>query len=108
MNRIFHARIAVGQFLFLALISGLAIYMLWDKYVLPAARFHALADSCHREADSYYLYGDSGREAEIVFRPLLAQQGDSAEGCHFRGACLFHADRTVCSNALRTGEVWSG
>ena len=70
--------------------------------------FHALADSCHREADSYYLYGDSGREAEIVFRSLLAQQGDSAEGCHFRGACLFHADRTVCSNALRTGEVWSG
>lgn len=39
MNRIFHARIAVGQFLFLALISGLAIYMLWDKYVLPAALF---------------------------------------------------------------------
>lgn len=31
---------AVGQFV-LALISGLAIYMLWDKYVLPAAR-HAL------------------------------------------------------------------
>ena len=39
MNKIFHARIVVGQFLFLALISGLAIYMLWDKYVLPAALF---------------------------------------------------------------------
>lgn len=39
MNRIFHARIVVGQFLFLALVSGLAIYMLWDKYVLPAALF---------------------------------------------------------------------
>lgn len=25
--------------MFLALISGLAIYMLWDKYVLPAALF---------------------------------------------------------------------
>ena len=39
MNKIFHARIVVGQFLFLALISGLAIYMLWDKYILPAALF---------------------------------------------------------------------
>lgn len=39
MNRIFHARIAVGQFLFLALISGLAVYMLWNKLVLLAALF---------------------------------------------------------------------
>ena len=40
MNRIFHARIAVGQFLFLALISGLCHFICcWDKYVLPAALF---------------------------------------------------------------------
>lgn len=37
MNRIFHARIAVGQYLFLALIGILTIFMLWDKYPLPAA-----------------------------------------------------------------------
>lgn len=39
MNRIFHARIAVGQYLFLILIGLLAVYMLWNKLPLPAALF---------------------------------------------------------------------
>lgn len=37
MNRIFHARIAAGQYLFLALIGILTVFMLWDKRPIPAA-----------------------------------------------------------------------
>lgn len=39
MDRVFHARIAVGQYLFLILIGILAVYMLWSKHPLPAALF---------------------------------------------------------------------
>ena len=39
MNRIFHARIAMGQYLFLILIGILTVYMLWSKLSLPAALF---------------------------------------------------------------------
>ena len=39
MNRIFHARIAMGQYLFLILIGSLTVYMLWNKLPLPAALF---------------------------------------------------------------------
>lgn len=39
MNRIFHARIVAGQFLFLLLVSGLAVYMLWNKHVVLAVFF---------------------------------------------------------------------
>ena len=39
MNRIFHARIAMGQYLFLILIGILAVYMLWYKSPFLAAIF---------------------------------------------------------------------
>ena len=39
MNRIFHARIAMGQYLFLILIGILAVYMLWYKSPFLAASF---------------------------------------------------------------------
>lgn len=39
MDRVFHARIAAGQYLFLILMGILAVYMLWNKYPLPAALF---------------------------------------------------------------------
>ena len=45
MNRIFHARIAMGQYLFLILIGILAVYMLWYKSpflaAIGACFFHA-------------------------------------------------------------------
>ncbi|WP_297328400.1 PH domain-containing protein [uncultured Bacteroides sp.] len=37
MNRIFHARIAVGQYLFLALIGILTLFLLWDMHAILAA-----------------------------------------------------------------------
>ena len=36
MNRIFHARIAIGQYLFLLLVSGVVIWALWDKQIVLA------------------------------------------------------------------------
>lgn len=36
MNRIFHARIAVGQYLFLIMIAALAVFGLWEKHILVA------------------------------------------------------------------------
>lgn len=36
MNRIFHARIAGGQYLFLVLAATLTVYCLWEKQVIPA------------------------------------------------------------------------
>lgn len=37
MNRIFHARIGIWQYLFMGMIAFLTGYLLWDKYALPAA-----------------------------------------------------------------------
>ena len=37
MNRIFHARIVPGQYLFLLLVAALAFWSLWEKNILLAA-----------------------------------------------------------------------
>lgn len=42
MNRIFHARIAIGQYLFILLAAVLAVYGLWEKHILPAVLFMLL------------------------------------------------------------------
>lgn len=42
MNRIFHARIAIGQYLFILLVAVMAVYGLWEKHILPAAIFMLL------------------------------------------------------------------
>ena len=36
MNRIFHARITIGQYLFLLLVAGVAFWALWDKQIVIA------------------------------------------------------------------------
>lgn len=42
MNRIFHARIAFGQSLFLFLAGALAVFGLWEKQILVAVVFMLL------------------------------------------------------------------
>ena len=42
MNRIFHARIAAGQYLFVALAGVIAVYGLWEKQILIAVLFMLL------------------------------------------------------------------
>lgn len=42
MNRIFHARIAAGQYLFIILAGALAVYGLWEKHILIAVLFMLL------------------------------------------------------------------
>lgn len=39
MNRIFHARIAIGQYLFILLATALTVYGLWEKHILLAVFF---------------------------------------------------------------------
>lgn len=39
MNRIFHARIAAGQYLFLVLAGGIVFYNLWEKQIILAVIF---------------------------------------------------------------------
>nr|WP_302830697.1 PH domain-containing protein [uncultured Bacteroides sp.] len=46
MNRIFHARIAAGQYVFLFLAAGLAVYGLWEKHILIAVFFMLLLIVC--------------------------------------------------------------
>ncbi|MBO7417775.1 MAG: PH domain-containing protein [Bacteroidaceae bacterium] len=36
MNRIFHARITLGQYLFLLIVSGMSFWALWDKHIVLA------------------------------------------------------------------------
>ena len=36
MNRIFHARITIGQYLFLFLVAAMTIWALWDKHIVLA------------------------------------------------------------------------
>ena len=71
MNRIFHARIAMGQYLFLILIGILAVYMLWYKSPFLAAIF--MLGGYYREADSYHLYRNARREVGAVLRPFLPE-----------------------------------
>lgn len=42
MNRIFHARIAAGQYLFILLAGAMAVYSLWEKHILVAVLFMLL------------------------------------------------------------------
>ena len=42
MNRIFHARIAAGQYLFVILAGTIAVYGLWEKNILVAVLFMLL------------------------------------------------------------------
>ena len=76
MNRIFHARIAVGQFLFLALISGLAIYMLWDKYVLPALIHTTYTVTPDGKLKLYF--GRFSRSKEILLKDVISVERASS------------------------------
>lgn len=42
MNRIFHARIAAGQYLSVLLTGGITVYCLWEKHILTALLFMLL------------------------------------------------------------------
>ena len=42
MNRIFHARIAIGQYLFLVLTTIIVIYAMWMQHAVMAVLFMLL------------------------------------------------------------------
>lgn len=83
MNRVFHARIAVGQYLFLVLIGILAVYMLWSKHPLPAALFMlGLVVSIEKLIHTIYtvtsdgklvlFFGRFSRGKEILLKDIIS------------------------------------
>lgn len=71
MNRIFHARIAMGQYLFLILIGILAVYMLWYKSPFLAAIFMLwLVVIIEKLIHTTYT---ARREVGAVLRPFLPE-----------------------------------
>jgi uncharacterized membrane protein YecN with MAPEG domain len=52
MNRIFHARIAAGQYLFVALAGAIAVYGLWEKQILIAVLFMLLLELQNRKSSA--------------------------------------------------------
>ena len=104
MNRIFHARIAMGQYLFLILIGILAVYMLWYKSPFLAAIFMLwLVVIIEKLIHTTYTVTPDGK---LVLS--FGRFSRSKERHHFCGACFFHAGRAVCGDALCAREIWRG
>ena len=74
MNRIFHARIAMGQYLFLILIGSRRLHALVQASVL-GCYFRALAGGYYRESDLYH-YTNARREVGAVLRPFPGVEFD--------------------------------
>ncbi|MDO4163680.1 MAG: PH domain-containing protein [Bacteroides sp.] len=83
MNRTFHARIAYGQWLFLLLVSALAVYGLWERQMVLAIVFVLLLVFCIERlihttytvtADGKLLlyYGRFARGKEILLTDITS------------------------------------
>ena len=89
MNRIFHARIAAGQYLFVALAGVIAVYGLWEKQILIAVLFMLLL-------------------VVSIEKLIHTTYTVTADGYYVGRARFLHADRRICRYALCPGEVWRG
>lgn len=108
MNRIFHARIAMGQYLFLILIGILAVYMLWYKSPFLAAIFmlwlvviiEKLIHTTYTVTPDGKLvlsFGRFSRSKEILMKDITSvERASSMQG------------RAVCGDALCAREIWRG
>ena len=90
MNRIFHARIAAGQYLFVILAGTIAVYGLWEKNILVAVLFMLLlVVSIEKLIHTTYTV-TTDNKLSLFFGRFL------------------HADRQICRYALCTDKVWRG
>lgn len=105
MNRIFHARIAIGQYLFLVLTTIIVIYAMWMQHAVMAVLFYAPARHRHRATHSYYVYADHRRQAPPFLWTLFPFGGNIPERHYLCGAGLVHENRTFRRDALCAGEV---
>ena len=107
MNRIFHARIAAGQYLFVALAGAIAVYGLWEKRILIAVLFMLLlVVSIEKLIHTTYTITADNRL--LLFFGRFSGEGNPAEGYYVGRARFLHADRRICRYALCPGEVWRG
>ena len=97
MNRIFHARIVPGQYLFLLLVAVLAFWSLWEKNILLAAVcMLGLVFLIERLIHTTYILTTEGT--------LRIDRGRFS-GHRVRGASLFHAGGGACLGALCAGAL---
>lgn len=89
MNRIFHARIAAGQYLFIILAGAMAVYGLWEKNILIAVLFMLLlVVSIEKLIHTTYtvtadnrlllLFGRFSRGREILLKDITSVERTSS------------------------------
>ena len=88
MNRIFHARIAVGQYLFLVLATIIVIYAMWMQHAVMAILFMLLLIiAIERLIHTTYtlttdgrlllFYGRFSRSEEILLKEIISVHKNS-------------------------------
>ncbi len=89
MNRIFHARIAAGQYVFLFLESGVTIYALWMKHIVIGVFFVLLLLVCIEnlihttytitpDGKLQLYYGRFSRRREILLKDITSVERTSS------------------------------
>ena len=96
MNRIFHARIAIGQYLFLVLTTIIVVYAMWMQHAVMAILFMLLlVIAIERLIHTTYTLTTDDK--------LLLFYG--RERHYLCGTGLFYENRTFRRDALCAGEV---
>ena len=89
MNRIFHARIAIGQYLFLVLTTIIVIYAMWMQHAVMAVLFMLLlVIAIERLIHTTYtlttdgrlllFYGRFSRSEEILLKDIISVERASS------------------------------
>lgn len=105
MNRIFHARIAIGQYLFLVLTTIIVIYAMWMQHAVMAVLFMLLlVIAIERLIHTTYTLTTDDRLLLFLWT-LFPFGGNIPERHYLCGAGLVHENRTFRRDALCAGEV---
>ena len=75
MNRIFHARIAVGQYLFLVLATIIVIYAMWMQHAVMAIHTTYTLTTDDR---LLLFYGRFSRSEEILLKDIVSVERASS------------------------------
>lgn len=104
MNRIFHARIAIGQYLFLVLTTIIVIYAMWMQHAVMAVLFMLLlVIAIERLIHTTYTLTTDDRL--LLFTDAFPFGGNIPERHYLCGTGLIHENRTFRRDALCAGEV---
>ena len=89
MNRIFHARIAVGQYLFLVLATIIVIYAMWMQHavmailfmlllIIPIERLIHTTYTLTTDGRLLLFYGRFSRSEEILLKDIISVERASS------------------------------